>query len=36
MIFEVDSQTKTLNAYKSFWNPCELELEKYLISTAEV
>jgi hypothetical protein len=35
MIFEVDSKTKTLNAYKSFWNPRELELEEYLISTAE-
>lgn len=35
MIFEVDSKNKTLNAYKSFWNPRELELEKYLISTAE-
>jgi len=35
MIFEVDSETKTLNAYKSFWNPRELELERYLISTAE-
>ncbi len=30
MIFEVDSQTKTLNAYKSFWNPRELELEDYI------
>jgi hypothetical protein len=35
MIFEVDSKTKTLNVYKSFWNPRELELERYLISTAE-
>lgn len=35
MIFEVDPKTKTLNVYKSFWNPRELELERYLISTAE-
>ena len=35
MIFQVDSETKSLSAYKSFWNPRELELEKYLISTAE-
>ena len=35
MIFQVDSKTKSLSVYKSFWNPRELELEKYLISTAE-
>ncbi|MHC4145978.1 MAG: hypothetical protein ACYSUD_14480 [Planctomycetota bacterium] len=35
MIFWVDPKTKSLSAYKSFWNPSELELEKYLISTAE-
>jgi hypothetical protein len=35
MILEVDTRAKKLNAYKSFWNPQEHELERYLISTAE-
>ena len=35
MIFEVDKKTKSLVAYKIDWNIKELELEKYIISTAE-
>ncbi len=35
MIFEVDQKTKSLVAYRSNWNVRELELEKYILSTAE-
>lgn len=35
MIFQVDEKGKSLSAYRSAWNPLELQLENYLISKQE-
>ena len=35
MIFEVDKKSKKITGCRSYWNVKELELEKYIISTAE-
>ena len=35
MIFEVDKTCKKITGCRSYWNVKELELERYIISTAE-
>jgi hypothetical protein len=35
MIFEIDKDSKMLVAHRACWNPGELELEKYLVSTTQ-